>query len=93
MEQEDKVCLRLVSDSNSPFISREEAKKLWKQGKLAGLFNIPFENESLFLSCKDFCMEKKEEKDNLLLQEKVNLEQKIENIQVYIYILIYFIFS
>ena len=38
-------------------ISNFQAKDLWKQGKLTGLFNIPFESEEIFNQCQDFCIE------------------------------------
>jgi len=60
-------------------ISREEAKKLWLNGKVAGLFNIPFDNQTLFDACQDFCVEVEEEKqENKELDE---LRKKNDNLQ------------
>ena len=38
-------------------IERHEAERLWKEGKLVGMFNIPFDNQQLFDTCKDFCIQ------------------------------------
>ena len=36
-------------------ITRKEARKLWEEGRLTGMFNI--DNEVLFEACRDFCVE------------------------------------
>ncbi len=57
----------LSNHSASRTISRDEAELLWKQGKIAGIFNIPFDSPQLFESCLDFCIEIEEGNVLLLL--------------------------
>jgi hypothetical protein len=52
---EKKVVLHFIGKEE--LIEREKAKKLWSEGKLAGIFNIPFDNEALFDTCQDFCIQ------------------------------------
>lgn len=47
---------------------RNAAEKMWKEGKLVGMFNITFENKQLFNACQDFCIEEKEKHGIDILQ-------------------------
>lgn len=53
-------------------VPREEVYSLWKQSKVAGLFNIPWENEDLFNTCKDFCIEDQRYDEDLQDLQKKN---------------------
>ncbi|PRP87132.1 centriolin isoform 1 [Planoprotostelium fungivorum] len=63
------VLLHLTVAGGTRTIDREEATSLWKMGRLVALFNIPFDNEQLFLSCQDFAIQddvgKKDDVSNL----------------------------
>ncbi|KAL6051648.1 hypothetical protein QOT17_019079 [Balamuthia mandrillaris] len=73
-------------------IGREEARKLWKEGRVTGLFNLP--TEELFEACKDFGIKVKaceytnelqqlqQENEKLKQRLKLRIQQDVEKQRV-----------
>jgi len=78
-----KVFVRkVIMDAAESEVSREELKKLWKAGLICGLFNIPFDNEELFNSCHDFCLEVDPKEEKLYSIAKLEeLQRKYQSMQ------------